>query len=218
MPRGPDPPVVVKGGLPRGAALPIDLAKADMLYHFSEEPDIKTFVPRAVASNPESEPLVWAIDAEHAPLYYFPRDCPRVAYWALPTSTPQDIEQFFGHTAARWVIAIEGAWLERMRTTPVYAYHLAPDAFVELRDSGYGCHVSRETITPLAVEPVGDLMTRLRDAHIELRITPALWPLRSALLDATLHFSMIRMRNATPPEDNTVTASLTRGEGEKVQL
>jgi hypothetical protein len=205
----------MKGGLPRGIALPTDHAEADVLFHYSEALDIKTFVPRPVASNPESEPLVWTIDAEHAPLYFFPRDCPRVAYWALPTSTPEDIERFLGHTAARRVIAIEGSWLERMRTTTLYSYRFAPDTFVSLRD--HGCHVSRETVTPLSVEPVGDLLTRLRDAGVELRITPSLWPLRSALLDATLHFSMIRMRNATA-EINELRSTLPfQGEGRGVK-
>jgi hypothetical protein len=206
----------MKGGLPRGTALPTDGAEADVLFHYSEEPDIRVFAPRPVASNPESEPLVWAIDAAHSPLYFFPRDCPRVAYWALPTSTPEDIERFLGHTAARWVIAIEGAWLERIRTTQVYAYRLPPDTFVSLRD--HGCHVSRETVTPFSVEPVGDLLTRLRDAGVELRITPSLWPLRSALLDATLHFSMIRMRNATPANTAPKLPSPDEGEGQGMRL
>ena len=179
------------------------------LYHFSENPTIEIFDPRPIpASSAHSTPpppdraadlLVWAIDKGHAPLYWFPRDCPRIAYWALPTTTPEDVERFFGHTAARWVIAIEAAWLARLREAKLYAYQLPRDTFVpQWEGGGPGYYLSREPVTPLAVEPVGDLLARHAEAGIELRITPSLWPLRRALLSASLHFSMIRMRNAQP--------------------
>jgi hypothetical protein len=187
------------GGWAKDRPIPGDTPESDVLFHFSEDPTIMEFVPRPVKNNLESEPLVWTIDEKHAPLYFFPRDCPRVACWELPTTTPEDREQFFGITTARMIIAIEGAWLERMRTTELYAYRFASDGFVSVRD--YGCHLTRQTVTPLSVEPVGDLLTRLRDADVELRITPSLWPFRKALLSATLHFSMIRMRNAAPPPE-----------------
>lgn len=180
-----------------------------ILYHFSDDPTIKAFhprpaPPRGTLSDPPtreeaSAHLVWAIDEEHAPLYWFPRDCPRIAFWPLPTTTPDDRERFFGDTTARWVIAIEGAWLDRVREAQLYAYRLPGDSFVpQGPHGGPGYYLSRESITPLVVEPVGDLLARHVAAGIELRITPALWPLRRALLPASLHFSMIRMRNAQP--------------------
>lgn len=180
-----------------------------ILYHFSEDPTIEVFHPRPIPGPstystpppPEqtSSLLVWAIDEAHAPLYWFPRDCPRIAYWALPTSTPEDIDRFLGHTAARWVIAIESAWLARLRETQLYAYRFPPETFEpQWEGGGPGYHISREPVTPVAVEPVGDLLARHVAAGIELRITPSLWPLRRALLSATLHFSMVRMRNAQP--------------------
>ncbi|MGV3489112.1 MAG: DUF6886 family protein [Tuberibacillus sp.] len=43
--------------------------------------NITHFEPRQPQSFPDQPPLVWAIDEEHAPLYFFPRDCPRVAFW-----------------------------------------------------------------------------------------------------------------------------------------
>ena len=58
------------------------MASEPLLYHFSEEPDIPEFVPRAVeASRPPgrewlNSPLVWAIDAWHAPCYLFPPGLP----------------------------------------------------------------------------------------------------------------------------------------------
>ena len=57
--------------------------KPDVLYHFSEDPNIQRFVPHVPRTNPTHPPAVWAIDADHAPLYWFPRDCPRVTIWPL---------------------------------------------------------------------------------------------------------------------------------------
>ena len=45
-------------------------------------------------------------------------------------------------------------------------------------------------------QPVGDLLAALTDAEVELRITPSLVPLGRAIIQTTLHFSLIRMRNA----------------------
>jgi hypothetical protein len=180
-----------------------------ILYHFSEDPTITVFhprpaPPRGAYSDPltpgeASAKLVWAIDEENAPLYWFPRDCPRVAFRPLPTSTPEDLARFFGHTIARWTIAIEGGWLDRVRAARLYAYQLPGDTFApQGPHGGPGYYLSRESVVPLGVEPVGDLLTRIVAAGIELRITPSLWPLYHALIPATLHFSMIRMRNAQP--------------------
>ncbi len=169
-----------------------------ILYHFSEERDIATFAPRTISSRPELSAAVWAIDDEHAPLYWLPRDCPRIAFWALSTSTPEDRARFLGETAARMVIAIEAAWLDRVRQTTLFAYHLPSESFGVPEGEGPGYRISRETVTPQRVEPVGDLLRRIAARGVELRLTPSLWPLYHALLPATLHYSMIRMRNALP--------------------
>lgn len=169
-----------------------------ILLHFSEEPDIARFVPRAPRAHPEQEPRVWAIDEDHAFMYLFPRDCPRVTFWPLPTSTDEDIARFLGHTAARRVAAIEGVWLERIREARLFVYRMPAETFTDLNDAGM--HVSRATVAPLSVEPAGDLLTRLRDAGVEVRLTPSLWPLYRAVIASTLHFSIIRLRNARPEE------------------
>lgn len=169
---------------------------AEMLYHFSEEGDIATFIPRTLATRPELPAAVWAIDDEHAPLYWLPRDCPRVAFWALPTSTPEDRARFLGQTAARMVIAIEAGWLDRVRQARLFVYHLPGESFGVPEGEGPGYRISRVPVTPYRVEPVGDLLGRITGRGIELRLTPSLWPLYHALLRATLHYSMIRMRNA----------------------
>lgn len=96
------------------------------------------------------------------------------------------------------MIAIEGGWLDRVRATQLYRYELPEATFVEDNDEqkGPGYYVSYEPVVPLSVQPVGDLLASLLVAGVELRLTPSLWPLSHALLPSTLHFSMIRMRNA----------------------
>lgn len=165
------------------------------LYHFSEDPTITTFVPRPTAGRPEIvEPVVWAIDDRHAPLYYLPRDCPRVTFWPLPSTTAADRARWFGAVSGRMVIAVEGAWLDRIRTTALYRYTLPAERFTSRHD--HGVHWSRATVTPLDVAPMGDLLAALAGADVEVRIVPSLLPLGRAITGTTLHYSLIRMRNA----------------------
>lgn len=173
--------------------------KPSLLWHFSEDPGIRIFDPRpAVTDDGAPSPPLWAVDDDHAPLYYFPRDCPRVGYWATARTTAQDRERFLGLTAAKRVVAVEGAWLERIRSASLYRYALPFESFDPLYE--IGVYRAREAVKPLFVEPVGDLLARLRDAGVELRLTPSIWPLHDALLEATLQFTMIRMRNAAVPQ------------------
>jgi hypothetical protein len=149
-------------------------------------------------TRPNEPARVWAVDVEHAPLYYFPRDCPRIAFWALPTSTPEDVARLLGQTAARWVMAIESGWLERLRTTRLYVYQLPSETFTPTPARRF--YTSEQMIVPRSVEPVGDLLERLIAAEVELRITPSLWPLYHVVTTSTLDFSIIRMRNARPEQ------------------
>ncbi|RNB92331.1 hypothetical protein EDM56_01115 [Brevibacillus fluminis] len=164
-------------------------------YHFSEEATITRFEPRCHPSHPDLGPVVWAIDEKRAPLYFFPRDCPRIAFWSTPATTDGDRERFLGHTAARMVITVENRWLDKIRETNVYVYRFAAGSF-RCIDEGAGYFIAKQPVTPLSVEPVGDLLRTLADAEVELRMTPTLGPLRDVLLGSTLHASMIRMRNA----------------------
>ena len=167
------------------------------LLHFSEDPTITVFEPHQAKGKESEPPRVWAIDEAHAPLYWFPRDCPRAAWWRLPTTTPDDAERWLSATSARMVLAVESAWLRAIQTCPLFVYHFDPTAFEDLHD--HGCHVAYQTVTPLGpAEPVGELLARHADANVELRITPNLWPLHRALVPTTLHWSFIRMRNALP--------------------
>lgn len=171
------------------------------LYHFSESPAVEVFEPRkppqrtpgSYSALADDEAVVWAIDGWHAPLYYFPRDCPRIVLWPLAGTTERDRERWFGGSAAGWIAHIEWGWLERMRETAIYRYTLPEEPFEYLGDPG--TYLSRVAVRPLAVEPVGDLMAALAGANVDLRLTPSLLPLRG-VWETSLHASGIRLRNA----------------------
>lgn len=60
------------------------------VLHFSQDPTITVFTPHVAETARQPDAYVWAVDAELAPAYWFPRQCPRVLAWALPTSTVED--------------------------------------------------------------------------------------------------------------------------------
>lgn len=165
-----------------------------MLRHISEESGITRFDPRPSKFTEES--VVWAVDERRLRNYLFPRDCPRVAYYAGSETTPDDVDRFLGSSAA--VIAIESAWWERARSCRLYCYAFPPDSF-ELLDECAGYYVSRVPVAPTSVELIEHPLTRLFSYGVELRIIPELWTLRDAVLASTLQFSFIRMSNAGPP-------------------
>ena len=168
------------------------------LLHFSEDPNIAAFEPHCAKGKESEPPRVWAIDEEHSPLYWFPRDCPRAAWWRLPSTTDEDAEKWLGMTDARMVFAAESGWLDRIRSCRLFVYRFDPAPFLDLKD--HGAHVAFETVAPLGPpEPVGDLLARFAGAgDLELRMTPSLWPLQDALTKTSLHWSFVRMRNAAP--------------------
>ena len=165
------------------------------LYHFSEEPGIRVFEPHVAPTSIDGDPFVWAIDDWHAPMYYLPRDCPRACFWPGERTTPQDVERWFGGIDARMVIAIESAWLLAVRSAQLYRYTM-PEAAFRLHDPTAGHWVSGETIEPLSVEPVGDLLAAIVSAGCELRVTPRLLELWQRVIESTLEFSGTRLRNA----------------------
>jgi hypothetical protein len=67
----------------------------------------------------------------------------------------------------------------------------------EVRVDGGHC-VARETVRPLHVEPLCDLLTLHAEAAVELRLLPTIWPLVDSVQDSSLGFSIIRVRNAAP--------------------
>lgn len=167
------------------------------VYHYSEDPTIEEFAPRMSRLG---EPLVWAVDAERAPLYLLPRDCPRVTFWPTARTTAEDLERWWSHVAGRIVVAIEAGWLERLRACRLYRYSFDARGFEPLRDDAW-MWVSRTAARPAAVEPMGDLLERQAMAGAELRLCQSLVPLGRAIWRSTLHTSMIRMRNAVGWEE-----------------
>jgi hypothetical protein len=129
-------------------------------------------------------------------MYFFPRDCPRACFWPGPQTTDADRESFFGAVDARMVIAIESAWLERVRSTTLYRYSMPVRSFSPARDDDSGHWVSHEPVRPLTVEPLPDLLAALIAENIELRITPSLVELWKRVITSTLEFSGTRLRNA----------------------
>ena len=164
------------------------------LYHFSEDGSIGRFEPRPPLAHPETPPHVWAIDAWHSPLYFLPRDCPRVCFWPLPTTTREDLDGFWAQASGRIVIAIEARWVDRAKTARLYRYAFSEASFVSVED--HGVHVSPAAVEPISVEPMGDLLARIIEAGVELRICPSLVPLAKAVMKTSLHWSLIRMSNA----------------------
>jgi Family of unknown function (DUF6886) len=94
------------------------------LLHFSEDPDIKVFTPHVPASSPDNPPLVWAVDEEHAPGFWFPRQAPRACCWTIGKPLTDIGRELLG-TGTR-MHAMETAWLERMRACRMYVYRFDP--------------------------------------------------------------------------------------------
>ena len=167
-----------------------------LLHHFSEDPDIRRFRPHVPATNPGHRPGVWAIDPVHAPLYWFPRDCPRVAAWPRTIDEQPDFATAWTTTALR-VHATESGWLHRLRSTTLYRYDLAADPFTPWADAS-GQWFAERDVEPLAVTALTDLLELHVAAGIELRLVPSLWPLHDLAISDKWDFSIVRMHNAQP--------------------
>lgn len=166
------------------------------LYHFSEEPGITRFAPRRAPSSALDDELVWAIDEWHQVMYFFPRDCPRACFWPAGFTTSHDRERFMCRADARMVIAVEWAWLDRIRTTTLYRYTMPHEPFERVSDDDSGHWVSRTPVEPLAGETMHDLLAAIASAGVELRVTPSLIELWKAVIQSTMEFSGTRLRNA----------------------
>jgi hypothetical protein len=166
------------------------------LYHFSEDPRITSFEPRVAPSSARrGEHLVWAIDEQRQVMYFFPRDCPRACFWPGEHTTDADRARFCAGVESRMVIAIEAVWLDRIRSAALYRYTMPEESF-EPGDESAGHWVSRETVTPLAVEPIDDLLGAIVAEGGELRIMTSLIALWRDVFSSTLQFSGTRLRNA----------------------
>ena len=173
------------------------------LFHVSEDGGITRFDPRPLPKGATglgpNERVVWGVDAEHLHNYLLPRDCPRVTFDTRPGRVGAECEEplLAGTTASR-VIAVEAAWLDRIRTTPLFCYELSAAGFACV-DANAGYFVSREPVTPLRVRRIDYALSELARQDVELRVMPSLWKLRDAVIASpNVSYSIIRMRNAQP--------------------
>jgi hypothetical protein len=169
------------------------------LWHYSEDASLSWFQPRAAAADPGARPLVWAVDSRHAPMFWFPRGCPRGCIWPVTKTTPQDLRRFFGHSAATRIHVVEADWLARMQACRLYAYRLPAGSFRPHQVGGYW--VSEEPVAAVDQVVVDDLIGRHARAGIELRITPSIWPFWRHVANSTVEYSGSRLRNAAPHPD-----------------
>src|SRR5439155_4632614 len=101
------------------------------LYHVSEDAGIREFVPRLPPSSDSgvSYPVVWAVDEERLRNYLLPRDCPRVTFYATERSSSEDMRYLMGPSGSRAVVAIERAWLGRVREAVLHLYRMPLEGF-----------------------------------------------------------------------------------------
>jgi hypothetical protein len=183
--------------LARESAPPYEGEGPHALWHFSEDPSLGRFLPRARAAHPSERGLVWAVDTRHAPMFWYPRDCPRGCVWPVTTTKADDRERFFGQTSATRIHVIEADWLDRIRSCHMYAYRLPAGTFRPHEIVG-GYWVADEQVDAVDRVDVGDLLARHAAARIELRITPSIWPFWRRVTASTVEFSGSRLRNAAP--------------------
>lgn len=183
--------------LARESAPPYEGEEPFALWHFSEDASLERLVPHRPATNPTGPPRVWAVDSRHAPLYWFPRDCPRGCFWPVSTTTAEDRERFFGPGGSLRVHAVEGRWIGAMASCRLYAYRLPIEAFAPDAVGGYW--TSDRTVDALERVVVDDLVGRHARAGIELRVLPSLAALWPRVVASSVEYSGVRLRNAAAP-------------------
>ena len=85
------------------------------LWHVSEDPTLRRFEPHLRPGHDADEPVVWAVDTRHLPLYWFPRDCPRATFWAHERTTDDDVERFLDGARDELVLAVRSEHDDRDR-------------------------------------------------------------------------------------------------------
>ena len=166
----------------------------DVVFHYTEDGTISRFVPHVPQTNPSHPPAVWAMDAEHSPLYWFPRDCPRISVWANDEAQRAVLRDTFETDATR-ICACESHWVDGMRRTRVYRYAFDGDQFAPWTGAE-GQYISGEVVIPRSVDVLDDLIGLHAAAEVELRFTPKLGSLMDRMLGSGLPFSFVRIRDA----------------------
>ena len=178
----------------RANSTPRSHGAPDRVFHYSEDSSIERFVPHVPPSNPSHPPAVWTIDREHAPLYWFPRNCPRISVWAYDSEQQERLSQRFQTEASR-ICAAETKWLPAVRDARIYEYSFDASRFAPWAEAD-GQYISGEVLTPDAVEEIDDVFALHAEHDVELRFTPKLGRLMDAMLESRLPFSFVRIRDA----------------------
>jgi len=179
--------------LMRPPAPPYDGEGPFALWHVSEDPSLGRFVPRARATGVGAEPLVWAVDTRHLPMFWFPRDCPRGCIWTSEATSAADRERFFGQSASDRIHVIEAGWLGRVQRARLFAYRMDPAGFRPHDVGGYW--VCEESVEAIERVEINDLLERHAAAGIELRITRSIAPFWDRVAESTVEFSGLRLGN-----------------------
>ncbi len=176
-------------------------AEPATLFHVSERRGIVRFEPRQPPREIPglSHPVVWAVDEPHLCNYLLPRSCPRVTFRAGPGTTAGDSGKFMRSDHTHHVVAVEAGWMPAIRAAQLSLYRFDPSGF-EIQDPPAGYYVSSEPVTPIGETIVANLIKAIGSRGVELRVLDSLWELRELVIGSTLEYSIIRMRNAVPPE------------------
>jgi len=169
------------------------------LFHFSDRGDIAVFEPRPPERHPEAESFVYAINSWHAPLYLFPRDCPRIGVWPVETTLDKDISAFRDLTSARMRLLIDSSFERSWREKELFRYEFDPaDGFIDCQD--HGVWVSRSVVAAQSVVRLTNLPSCIEDEGIQVEIVASLAESASEFYDfeakqfrTSLHVSMVRM-------------------------
>ena len=182
--------------LAREAAPPFPGEGPFSLWHFSEDPGLGRFRPHIPATNPTAPALVWAVDTRHAPLFWFPRDCPRGCIWATSATLPEDRDRLLGPGGAVRVHAVEGAWMAPIGRCRLYAYRLPAEPFRPHEEVG-GSWVTDSTVEAVERVILDDLPARHAAAGIELRVVPSLARFWRRVVGSTMGYSGLRLGPAS---------------------
>ena len=163
-----------------------------VLLHFSEDPDLGTFDPHVPPTNPGQEPAVWAVDPAHAPLYWFPRDCPASPCGPAPWEQQDRMREAFCTSATR-LHATPLSWLGAIRGCRLYAYEFPSTAFVPWPEAE-GQWVAHERVVATTVRSVGDLLSATWTPAWSCGSCRTSLPCAAAVPTSELPFSIVRYR------------------------
>ena len=184
--------------LAREAAPPFDGEGPFALWHFSEDPSLDRFLPRALGRQPGGAAGVGGRYPACADVLVSTR-LPARVIWPVASTTAADCERFFGQSAAARIHVMEAGWLKRLQDCRLYAYRLPTGPFRPHEVGGYW--VADEPVDAIDRVVIDDLAGRHARAGIELRVTPSIWPFWRRVAESTVGFSGSRLSNSAAHPD-----------------